>query len=206
MTDSAHGVCRRSLLALGALLVTPLRVQAGSAGPRRLAFTVRRNGTQVGEHIVTFEGEPGAPVVTSEVAMTVRLGPVPIFRYRHHAVERWAFGAFMGIETTTLTNGRAQHVTARPGDGGVILESEKGRVLAPADAAPLTHWNAAALTRPLFNPQEGQMLKVRANRLGPEHWAIRGEAEIDDFYDDQGAWSGLRARLKDGSMMTYQRT
>ena len=138
--------------------------------------------------------------------MVVRLGPVPIYRYRHHAVERWTGGRLASLDTTTNANGKAQTVTARPGEGGLVIETGKGRIVGPADAAPLTHWNTAAFAGPLFNPQEGKMLKVRTARAEAGHWTIRGEAEIDDFYDPDGVWSGLRGKLKDGSTMEYRRT
>jgi len=82
----------------------------------------------------------------------------------------------------------------------------------------LTHWNAAALDGPLFNPQLGKIMKVRTARAGREsvqladggsipatRWTIRGEAEIDNWYDAAGAWAGLRGKLEDGSTMIYRR-
>jgi len=35
--------------------------------------------------------------------------------------------------------------------------------------------------------------------------AIRGEAEIDDFYDEAGAWQSLTGKLDDGSKVEYRR-
>jgi hypothetical protein len=57
----------------------------------------------------------------------------------------------------------------------------------------------------MFNQQEGKMLKVRATRISASHWQVRGEAEIDDFYDAQGQWSGLKGKLEDGSTLEYKR-
>jgi hypothetical protein len=49
------------------------------------------------------------------------------------------------------------------------------------------------------------MLKVTAARKG-DTWSVRGEAEIDDTYDESGVWTALRGKLKDGSMIEYRRT
>lgn len=209
---------RRTFLASGALLLLPNLARAAMPAGRKLAFAVFRNGARVGDHLMTFSGEPGAVTVTTQVTMAVKLGPVPVFRYRHRAVERWSGGRFASLETSTNANGKQQSVTARRTDAGVSIEAGKGRILAPASTLPLTHWNAQALSGPLFNPQEGKLVKVSARRMGREtvklaagqgmeatRWSLRGEAEIDDWYDADGVWAALRGKLPDGSMMEYRR-
>jgi hypothetical protein len=82
----------------------------------------------------------------------------------------------------------------------------------------LTHWKAEALSGPLFNPQEGKLLRLTARRVGAERiklangeliaatrWSLRGESQIDNWYDQGGAWAALRGRLPDGSTMEYRR-
>ena len=49
------------------------------------------------------------------------------------------------------------------------------------------------------------MLKVTCTQVKPGQWQIRGEAEIDDFYDAQGNWLALKGKLEDGSRMEYRR-
>ena len=34
---------------------------------------------------------------------------------------------------------------------------------------------------------------------------FRGDAEIDDYYDEAGVWAGLSGELGDGSYMEYRR-
>jgi hypothetical protein len=195
---------RRAILLGGLTLAAPAPLWAATPAGRKLAFTVLRNGARVGEHHMAFSGDPASPTVTTDVQMLVRLGPVPVYRYIHHAVERWSGGAFASLETSTNGNGKLQKVSARRTDSGLVIETGQGRVTGPANAAPFTHWNPDVFGKPLFNPQEGQMLKVTAARKGLT-WSIRGEAEIDDSYDAAGVWTGLRGRLKDGSTMEYRR-
>lgn len=195
---------RRLILVGGLALAVPVPLKAAIPGARKLAFAVFRNGARVGEHHMAFSGDPASPTVTTDVQMLVKLGPVPVYRYIHHAVERWASGAFASLETTTNGNGKLQKVSARRTETGVVIEAGKGRIIGPAGAAPFTHWNPEVFGRPLFNPQEGQMLKVTATRKGAV-WSVRGEAEIDDTYDAAGVWTALRGKLKDGSTMEYRR-
>lgn len=156
--------------------------------------------------------------VSTEVEMRVKLGPIPVFRYAHTATERWRDNDFASLTTRTETNGKIEQVRAEASASGVAIEGPGGRVTAPASAAPLTHWNTAAFERPLFNPQLGKLMRIRATRGGREsvplangqsipatRWTLRGEAEIDNWYDSAGAWAGLRGKLEDGSTMIYRR-
>ncbi|WP_304175267.1 DUF6134 family protein [Phenylobacterium aquaticum] len=214
MPQPLDGLSRRALIGIGLALGTP--IVAWATAPRRLVFGVYRNGAHIGEHQMSFAGDPAAPLVTTEVQMLVRLGPVPVYRYRHHAVERWQAGHFASLETTTDANGKAQKVEAERQAGGVLIQTAKTRVQAPVGASPFTHWNPQALAGPLFNPQEGKMLQVTARRrpdglaapggrTAATLWSVRGEAEIDDWYDADGSWLALKGRLKDGSVMEYRR-
>jgi len=194
---------RRELIAGGmALVVAP---GLASAAPSRLAFAVFRNGTKVGEHVMAFSGDEANRTITTDVAMTVKIGPVPVYRYKHNAVERWAGGKWVSIETTTNGNGKVHKASGRQMGAYVQLVGPKGASRAPADAMPLSHWNQAAFGRPLFNQQEGQMLKVQCAKVKAGHWRIRGEAEIDDFYDADGDWLALSGKLEDGSRLEYRR-
>ena len=95
------------------------------------------------------------------------------------------------------------------GSAGVIVETLRGRATLAPEAAPLTHWNPKVFEGPLFNPQDGKALKVTAVRKpggrAGQLWSLRGDAEIDDWYDEQSVWTALRGRLKDGSTLEYRR-
>ncbi|MBI1199755.1 MAG: hypothetical protein GC203_18000 [Phenylobacterium sp.] len=196
-------MARRELIAGAAGLV--MAPGAALAAPNRLAFQVFRNGTRVGDHQITFTGDDAARTVTTDVTMVVKLGPVPVFKYRHKAVERWAGGKWASVETSTNSNGKMQTVSAQAMGGYVQIDGPAGSIRGPADAVPLSHWNQASFGHPLFNQQEGKMLKVRCSQVAAGHWAIRGETEIDDFYDAKGDWMALKGKLDDGSTMEYRR-
>ncbi len=196
-------ITRRAIIA-GAGLLLPLPAFAAVPAGGRLRFAVFRNGVRVGDHEMGFTRAGDDLTVTTQVAMSVKLGPVPVYRYSHRARELWRGGRFSSLETSTSSNGKVEQVTARRSGDSVAIETLKGMTTAPARASPLTHWNSDAFAGPLFNPQTGSMLKVTANRSG-DRWLIRGETEIDDSYDEAGVWIGLRGRLKDKSVMEYRR-
>jgi len=194
---------RRELIVGATGLLVPGAALA--APPPRLAFAVFRNGTKVGEHVIGFTGDDASRTVSTDVNMTVKVGPVPVYRYKHSAVERWAGGKWVSVETTTNGNGKVYKASGRAMGGYVQITGPEGATRGPADAVPLSHWNQASFGRPLFNQQEGKMLKVQCTRVGAGHWQVRGDAEIDDFYDAAGNWMALKGKLEDGSKLEYKR-
>lgn len=215
----AHDLSRRVVLASTLGLITPAWALAAPRAPPggRLAFAVFRNGARIGDHVMTFARDGDVLTVTTDVAMTVRVGPVPVYRYKHHAVERWRGDRFDRLETRTDGNGKTKRITAQRSDSGVLITMGKTRLTAGPETVPLTHWNAGSLSRPLFNPQEGKLVKVTARRgnealklldgtmIQATRWSLRGEVEIDDYYDAAGAWVGLRGKLEDKSSVEYRR-
>jgi hypothetical protein len=195
---------RRGILAVG--LILPLMPRLARAAPRSLTFAVFRNGTKIGEHHVSFAGEGSDLVATTDATMTVKIGPVPVFKYHHRALEKRNDGLFASLETTTVTNGKDEHVTAERTGGGVRIDCTYGKTTLAPDCNPMTHWNPQIFGGPpLFNPQTGKIMKVRTAKVTPNHVTIRGEAEIDDFYDETGAWQSLTGKLDDGSRVEYHR-
>lgn len=195
---------RRTILAGG--LVLPLVPGLVRAAPRNLTFAVYRNGAKIGDHYINFTGDGPTLTATADAVMTVKIGPVPVFKYHHHAVEHRTDGAFTSLETATNSNGKAEHVEAERTGAGVRIDGSYGKTTLAADANPMTHWNPQVFGgAPLFNPQTGKILKVRTAKVTPGHVTIRGEAEIDDFYDEAGAWQSLTGKLGDGSHMEYRR-
>lgn len=204
---------RRCILFAAPLAALPAWAAEPSNG--RMAFAVFRKGERIGDHRMTFLRTAGATTVKTEAAMTFRIGPLKI-DYAHEAEERWAGKEFQSLQTTSRTNGKTEQVSARRAAGGVVIEAGSSPRTVSADAAPLSHWNLDALRRPLFNPQTGKLLKATVSQTAAAlpgappapgvRWSVRGPgADIDDWYDAAGVWTGLRGRLPDGSLMEYRR-
>ena len=194
---------RRAALAGG--LILPLAPGLAMAAPKALNFAVFRNGAHIGEQHMSFAGDGGNIAVTTDVVMLVKVGPVPLFKYRHQAVEKRVGGAFASLETSTVTNGKNEHVVAEKTAAGISVQCPSGKAMLAADANPMTHWNPQIFSGPLFNPQTGKMLKVKATRVTPGHVTVRGEVDMDDFYDDAGTWLAAKAKGDDGSAIEYRR-
>lgn len=197
---------RRLILAGGLLLpLAPKLALAAATAPKNLVFAVFRNGSHIGEHHISFAGDGAALTATTDAVMSVKIGPVPVFKYHHHAVETRRDGLFVSLETATTTNGKAEHVEAERTDAAVRVNCATGKAMLAANVNPLTHWNARIFDGPVFNPQTGKMLKVHTTREAPNRWAIHGEVEMEDTYDETGAWIAAKAKADDGSTIEYRR-
>ena len=197
---------RRLILAGGLLLpFAPQLALAGTTTPRNLSFAVFRNGSHIGEHHISFTGDGAAVTATTDAIMSVKIGPVPVFKYHHHAVETRKDGLFASLETATTTNGKAERVEAERTDSAVRVDTGAGKATFAANVNPLTHWNPKIFEAPLFNPQTGKMLKIRTSREAPNRWALHGEVEMENTYDDAGAWLAAKAKADDGSTIEYRR-
>ena len=210
--------CTRRLILAGLIAGPTLAARGAWAAPGRLVFHCFRKGTKIGEHRVSFSTSGDETLVEMDVAMTVTLGPITLLKYTHHANERWRAGRFESIETHTVTNGAKQSLVARRSGDSITADGSKlGQHVLSGAAAPMSHWNADAMHAPLFNPQDGRMMKVslahsRGSFAPPESKipaaskiTVTGESEITDWYDAQGAWLGLRGKAADGSFVDYVR-
>ena len=186
-----------------------------------LHFNVLRNNKPFGQYSVAFRTEGDALTVTTDVAMMMRISGLTVFDYNHHCEEVWRNGRFMQMTSRSARDREAslaETVSAVRTNFDIRITTKKGVLSAPPAANPYTHWNQAVLTGPLFNPQDGLILDLAAQPLGRDgvslangsrliasHWAMRGSQTVDEWYDDQGVWAGLKALFPDKSVIEYRR-
>jgi hypothetical protein len=209
----------RLALAGSLAVVRPLRAGSLRVPDAGLRFLVLRNGSEIGSHELRFEHSGDDLVVHIDARMRVGFGPVTFFRYHHQAQERWSGGRFVSLLTETDNNGESLRVAASRVAGGIRVEAaNQAPLLLPGDALPLTHWNLAAMSATLFNPQDGKPLHAVSKRLGMDlvalgdgkrveavRYSLDGKLPIDDWYDQGQVWTALQAKLTDGSTLRYLR-
>jgi hypothetical protein len=199
-----------------AVAVIPALAARRSASRRFDAF---RNGAHIGEQAMAFEWAGAVLTVRTTADFAVKLGPITAYSYRHQATERWAADAFEALETKTNQNGRLTTVSAARQKDRVAVSAAGRTIIAPATALPFTHWNSKIAGAPLFNPQDGKLLREQASNTGratirlangasvaASRIVFRGDAYVEDYYGVDGAWTGLVGRLSDGSLMEYRLT
>jgi len=185
-----------SLLA-PALLLAP---SAQADAPPDLYFDVYRNGTPFGEHVVRFEETlDGRTLVDIEIELSVRLGPITLFRYEHQAAEVWREGELIGFTSNTLRDGERLRTE--------IIRESADQLRSPAgvlpDLPPSSHWQgyAPGLTE-ILNTETGEPMDVEVTDLGPDlfeapegpvsarRYRMQGSLTVDLWYDETGRWIG----------------
>ena len=200
-------------LPLGAA-AAPLAVPAGN----RLAFQAVRDGSVIGQHIVTFERGGDVLTVSIVVDIVASAGLIALLRYKHRATEQWRGGQVVSVDADTNDSGTPGHVTVRRDDSGLVVEGSKApRYVAPPRSLPGTYWNRAMLDGPFISVQHGRLMRPAVALTGTEkvavaggsvearHYTLRGDVNLDTFYDLSGNWAGLRFVAKDGSEIRYLR-
>ncbi|NWG46479.1 MAG: hypothetical protein HXY25_08015 [Alphaproteobacteria bacterium] len=197
---------RGGRLAMAACLAALLA--AGPAVPRtvppdrELYFEVTRNGAPFGHHHARFFEEGAALRVETAVALKVKVAFVTVFRYTLDTQEEWQDGRLVAIRSQADDNGNAVRMSGTADGGGLSVTTSRGESLrAPADIVPTTYWNKALTEAELvLNSQNGQLLEVTVERIGPETIRARGEEitatryrlsgglDLDLWYDEAGIW------------------
>jgi hypothetical protein len=183
-----------------------------------LDFDVIRKSHKIGEHFVTFQREGDRVTVAVAADIVVGIGPIALFRYRHRSAEVWEGGRIVSVASTTNDDGTPKRMTARRDDAGLWVEgSDAPLYLAPHASIPGTHWNRAMLDAPFVNTQDGRLMRpsianmgirtvdVGARTVEATEYRLRGDADLETYYDAAPAWVGLRFHAKDGSDVIYRR-
>lgn len=205
-------LARRHLPLLGMpLLVRPGPARAVPAGavPAEARFRVLREGAPIGTHRVSFAEAEGSLTARTDVEIAVRLAGFTVFRLTHRFAETWSQGRLVRVVSRHDRNGTVTEMTARAADGAILVEGTAGPQRLPAEAAPLTWWDAARLGGPLFDNVTGRPLRVALTRSalpgGGTRWTATGEEESEGTYAADGTWTGWRTRAEDGSSVIYER-
>jgi hypothetical protein len=207
------------------LLADPVSAVTAKAGllstppGKTLDFAVVRKGSKIGTHMLTFDQDGDNLTVQVNVELRVGVGPIALFRYRHHATEVWKNGQLTSLDTETNDDGAPNKVTGRRTPDGFKVEGTKARLYtAPENALPATHWNRKQLDGPWINTQDGRLLHPTITPMGSElipvasgkkiiarHFSLTGDAILETYSDDTPNWVGLNFKAGDGSLVLYER-
>jgi len=200
-----------------------LCARASQARSDEWRFTVRLDDRPVGIHRFVVEMTDGGSMrVESEARFDVTLLGVPLYRYRHHAVERWSNGCLSGIEARTDDNGNVTEVRGRSQEDRFDLRVVDGQ--GAASAAPVApclmsfaYWNPALSRQArLLDPGSGRIETVAmgtpsavppdlaAGAVGLRGLRIAGLPHPIDVWYEGGRWIGLDTIVGGGRRLSYR--
>ena len=186
------------LALLGTLAALP-------AGADTYDFVVLCNGNPVGHHTVHVREHDGQTDVDTNIAVSVSLAGLQLYRYRHVGSEHWENGRLISLESITDDDGERMHlVVRRADDDRLVIEGSDGVKTVSGDFLPASYWNPAILTRrEVIDNQSGKLLQVSVKPLGEGRFGVSGDVNFEVDYRE-GRWSGLRFSY-DGAEVAYQK-
>lgn len=207
---------RRTMIGSGAALLFAGAAPLPVPDANKLLFQVVRGGGVIGTHRLDFIRSGSDLTVNVNVVMAISFGPIPLFHYHHHAVENWQGGECVSLEAETDHNGTKFKVVAHRDASGWDVTGSKGKLRAPPETLPATHWNKAMLNGPMINTETGSVMRPAIAELGwqkitaagggtitAEHYRLSGDADMDTWYDDTPSWAGAAFTGGDGSTIRY---
>lgn len=217
MMASIGGIAARRAFAMGSEI--PGLSSLPIPQTRAIAFQLMRHGTAIGTHTLDFRVTGDTLDVDIAVNVVLYLGPIPLVRYTHRAVETWQGGRLAALTGHTNRNGTVMHMSAHRVAAGLWVEgSGTSPYVAPDDALPTTYWNARMLRGPMIGTQDGGLVhpKVTLKGIQPVRlvsgseqtatcYSLTGDLDLDLWYDAENRWMSMRFSVADGSTISYER-
>ncbi len=213
--SAATGALAPGRLIRGAAAMQALPVPNGDA----LTFHLIRHDDNIGTHTIRFDQQGDTLTVKIDVEVLVKLGPIPLVRYTHHALEVWQNDRIQQLESSTDKNGTKLFMSAhRTAAGLSVVGTAAEAYIAPEDALPTTYWNRRLLAVPMIGTQDGMLvhpvvrdlgldpvLVAAGARIPANRYSLRGDLDLDLWYDETHTWAGMQFSVADTSVIHYER-
>ena len=188
-----------------------------AAYPAIVKFKVEREGNPIGYVMERYRANGTDLEVDVYIALTVSLAVITLYRYEHRAREIWRDGRLVRLDSVTNDDGEAQLVTGHADGRGFAVEGVEGTLTAPADILPSSYWHPRFTEASrMLDSQKGRILEFDISKVGNERieslgrevdtdrFAMRGDIDLDFWYDAQRVWQKMAFTIK-GGYMEYTR-
>ena len=186
----------------GALLLSIMSFDA-LAATKNLEYTVLRDGNEIGTHAFVIETKGADTNVTVTTNIQIKKLFITFYKFTHESRETWKNGQLIALSSTTDDDGIAKAVSVKAENGKITINAQvqghDRRQYAPANAIPASLWNAETVKQSMIvNTLDGQMMKVKIERVGTEdvtasgttvvanHYKLTGELTRDLWYNSAG--------------------
>lgn len=181
-----------------------------------LAFSVWREGSEIGTHRLAFTTTATETVVDIDIDLVVKLMFIPVYGYAHTNQERWQAGQLAGFASQTDDNGDLFQVDAKANGPEILAETLGERFVHPLDRRPSTYWHKNFLTQTTWiDTQKGssvecalvsqdtQIIELMGEMVETEHFELTGDLNLNLWYRGND-WVKLTFTGEDGSIIEYR--
>lgn len=188
---------------------------AGLPPDGRLDYRVTRAGAEIGQQSVEFLRDGNGLVVRTHVEIDVSFLSIPLYSFRHDAVERWTEGRLVALSTSSDDDGKHREVELVAQNGRLMGRYNDNPVDLPGDLIPASLWHPKTVTATIvLDPIRGRERQVKVADMGLEtvkagggeiearHYSMTGQIKRELWYDADGRLVRVRFPAKDGSEIT----
>jgi len=181
-----------------------------------LAFTVVRDGDEIGTHEIEMKSNGDRTEVEIETDVAVKLAFITVYNFEHEGHEVWQGGRLVSYESRTDDDGTDKSLRARAAGEGLAVDGSAVKRTAPDSVIPGSLWNRATVTQSkLMNSLDGSEMAITVNDLGDEdvvaggktlrarHYALTGDLQREVWYDSAGRLVKVQFSGSDGSDIQY---
>ncbi len=180
-----------------------------------LQFDVLMDGSKIGEHIVNI-GRLGEDTrVAIDVDLKVNFGPFTLYSYDQTVHETWRDDRLISLKSVTDNDGEKYAVEAGLDGSELRVAVNDAAPVALPSLLPSTYWNKNTVEQTaLLATLDGELKEVEISRVGveeievkgavveAERYAMRGDIDLDIWYDTDGRWVYLTFDFK-GNKFDY---
>lgn len=145
---------------------------------RQREYAVFWQKEEIGRHVYVITPTDGTASfkVTTDVDMTVKIGFITAFRYKHHSEEVWRDGYLESLTSETNDDGKNQKTTGRRTESGFETAGPAGTFTAPFETLTTNDlWTTELLAqRKIVDAQDGEFMGVSAQPQGDQQVVVSG--------------------------------
>lgn len=204
------------LIAVASVIAALAAAFPAHAATETLRYWVKRDGTPIGEHVVTFDREGDRTTVSLKTDLAVKVAFITAFRFEHESTETWKDGQLVALSSRTNDDGTNHEVSAAAGPEGLTVVADGVSRVVPADTLVHDQWNPANLQRDtLLSIFDGQPMQVSFTK-GPTEsidvdgktmeatrWQASGDLDRTFWFDAEDRLVKVRFESR-GSTVTYE--
>ena len=189
---------------------------ASNASEDSLRYNVKRNGSSIGTHEVSFERKGDLLEVEIETDIEVKVAFITFYRFDHKAEEQWKNGQLVAYHSKTNDNGTDKFLNLSSVQGNYIVAGSAGRFETNSLALPASLWHQTTPKQDLLmNTLDGHNMKVEITDAGMDmvmasgesiearHYIMQGELQRELWYEN-GKLVHLKFLGEDASTIEYE--
>ena len=160
--------------------------------------------SEIGFHRLRFDRQGDETLVDVEIELDIRIGFIPVFRYRHTNREVWRGEVLQSLQSTTDDNGDDYRVRVDRTGGGYLIRRNGDQERAEGPILPTSYWRAETVSATrLLDTQRGVFREVATTPVAEEtvsvdgrpvaatRYRMAGALDLDLWYSQAGQWVKL---------------